>query len=422
MEMHDLIVIGGGPAGLAAACAAYDEGLRDILVLERERQAGGILGQCIHTGFGLKRFGVELTGPEYADREEQELKKRGIDIRFDATVLSLNGERQITVSEPSRGITHLSAKSVILAMGCRERPRGALHIPGDRGAGIYTAGCAQKLVNRYGVMPGRRVVILGSGDIGLIMARRMTLEGAEVKAVLELAPYSSGLKRNIEQCLNDFSIPLYLSHTVTAIRGKKRLEAVVVSAVDENGRPIAGSSFEIPCDTLLLSVGLIPENELTEQAGIPIHPVTKGAVVDQDRMTEVEGIFACGNVLQVHDLVDYVSEEAAIAGRAAARYVMGSHTPTLPEPIRIEAGEGIRYCLPSEMTREEAVDLYLRVSGPMQGAVITVWDGDRILRRYPRVCVAPGEMERITLKMKDISERQGNTLRVTLEKRKGEKG
>jgi len=425
MDKHvQVAIIGGGPAGLAAALAAHKAGATSILVLERDSFPGGILQQCIHNGFGLHYFGQELTGPEYAQRFIDEVEKiEDIEILLDTMVMEVNPDRSIVAVSSKYGLVTVKADAVVLAMGCRERTRGALNIPGTRPAGVYTAGCAQRLVNMEGMMPGKKVVILGSGDIGLIMARRMVWEGAKVEMVCELMPYSSGLNRNIVQCLEDNDIPLYFNTTVINIHGKERVEGVTIAEVDPATRlPKMETARFVECDTLMLSVGLIPENELTLGAGVEMDRITSGAVVDAARQTEVEGIFACGNVLQVHDLVDYVSEEAAIAGRAAARYVMGSHTPTLPEPIRIEAGEGIRYCLPSEMTREEAVDLYLRVSGPMQGAVITVWDGDRILRRYPRVCVAPGEMERITLKMKDISERQGNTLRVTLEKRKGEKG
>ena len=318
----ELVIIGGGPAGLAAAVAAYDCGLRDILILERDTALGGILRQCIHNGFGLHRFGEELTGPEYAHRYVCEVQKRSIPYMTDTMVTELRPDRTVVACSAKMGIFEIRAGAVILAMGCRERPKGALNIAGARPAGIYTAGTAQKFVNMKGMMPGHEVVILGSGDIGLIMARRMTLEGAKVKAVCELMPYSGGLARNIEQCLNDFDIPLLLSHTVVDIHGSERLEAVTIAKVDEHRRPISGTEQTIPCDTLLLSCGLIPENELTIGAGIPMDRVTNGALVDGNRQTHIPGVFACGNVLHVHDLVDYVSEEAAIAGEAAVRFLL----------------------------------------------------------------------------------------------------
>ena len=315
---YDIVIIGGGPAGLAAAVAAYDSGVRDILILEREPRLGGILNQCIHNGFGLTRFKESLSGPEYAARFVDEVQKRDIEVLTETTVLSLTKDKTVTAINTTYGVFNVQAKAVVLAMGCRERSRGALNIAGSRPAGVYSAGTAQKYVNIKGYLPGKSVVILGSGDIGLIMARRMTLEGAKVHAVCEIMPYSSGLKRNIAQCLDDFDIPLYLNHTITKIEGDKRVTGVVVSKVDENKRPIAGTEMHFDCDTVLFSVGLIPENELTKDAGIEISPKTRGAVVNQNRETLVDGVFACGNVLQVHDLVDFVSEESELAGKCAA--------------------------------------------------------------------------------------------------------
>ena len=323
--MTDLVIIGGGPAGMSAAVAAYESGIRDILILERDDSLGGILKQCIHNGFGLHKFGEELTGPEYAWKYEQRVHELGIEYKLNTMVLSVSPDKVITATNTEDGIFTVEAKAIILAMGCRERSKGALNIAGSRPAGIFSAGTAQKFVNMEGYMPGKEVVILGSGDIGLIMARRMTLEGAKVKAVCELMPYSGGLARNIEQCLNDFDIPLRLSHTVVQIHGKERLEGVTIAKVDERRQPIAETREFIPCDTLLLSVGLIPENELSLGAGIDLDPVTNGPVVDQDRQTCIEGIYSCGNVLHVHDLVDYVSEEAEIAGKSAAEYVRGKN-------------------------------------------------------------------------------------------------
>ena len=402
----ELVIIGGGPAGLAAAVAAYDKGLRDILILERDVALGGILRQCIHNGFGLHRFGEELTGPEYAARYEEQVKERKIPYMTETMVTELRADRTVVARSAAMGIFEIKAGVVILAMGCRERPKGALNIAGTRPAGIYTAGTAQKFVNMKGMMPGREVVILGSGDIGLIMARRMTLEGAKVKAVCELMPYSGGLARNIEQCLNDFDIPLLLSHTVVDIHGKERLEAVTIAKVDERRRPIEGTEQTIPCDTLLLSCGLIPENELTAQAGVPMDRITNGALVDGDRQTSIPGVFACGNVLHVHDLVDYVSEEAAIAGEAAVRFLRGESTEEKIS-VRVKTDGKVRYTVPQLLTEAKDTRLYFRVSDVFRGKKIVLRAGDRVLLEKKTVKLAPGEMETVTVKsewLKDLAE------------------
>ncbi len=393
-----LVIVGGGPAGMAAAVAAYEAGERDILILERDDDLGGILRQCIHNGFGLHRFGEELTGPEYAHRYAQKVREYGISYMLGTMVLDISDDKTVTAMNRELGLFTLSAKAVVLAMGCRERPKGALNISGSRPAGIYTAGTAQKFVNMKGMMPGRRVVILGSGDIGLIMARRMTLEGAEVKAVCELMPYSGGLARNIEQCLNDFGIPLMLSHTVVEIHGKDRVSAVTIAKVDESRMPIAGSEFTVECDTLLLSCGLIPENELTKAAGIELDRVTGGPPVDADRETSVSGIFACGNVLHVHDLVDYVSEEAEIAGRAAAEYIKGDAEKELS--ISLKADGKIRYTVPQRITRLEDVKVYFRVGGVYKNIKLKVSSGGEALIEKKKQKVAPGEMETLLIPRK----------------------
>lgn len=394
--MKELVIIGGGPAGMCAAAAAYENGIKDILILERDEKLGGILQQCIHNGFGLHRFKEELTGPEYAQRCEEKIKEYNIPYKLNTMVLNISKDKVITATNPQDGIFEIKAKAVILAMGCRERPRGALNIAGTRPAGIYSAGTAQKFVNIKGYMPGKEVVILGSGDIGLIMARRMTLEGAKVKAVCELMPYSGGLARNIEQCLNDFDIPLMLSHTVTEIHGKKRLEGVTIAKVDENRRPIDETKQYIPCDTLLLSVGLIPENELTSAAGITLDRITNGAVTDQNRQTEIDGIFACGNVLHVHDLVDFVSEEAETAGKAAAEYIKG--TAKKDVRIRLVPDGKIRYTVPQIITEKKDITVYFRVSDVYRNVAINVLSGDKVVYSVKKLKAAPGEMEKITLK------------------------
>ncbi|MBQ4044491.1 MAG: FAD-dependent oxidoreductase [Clostridia bacterium] len=409
-----LIIIGGGPAGLAAAAAAFDAGVSaaDILILERDREVGGILNQCIHAGFGLHRFGEELSGPEYAGRYIDMVKERGIEIVTDAMVLSLDADRSVSFVSPATGFVRAQAEAIILAMGCRERTRGALCIPGTRPAGVYTAGCAQRYVNVEGFMPGRRAVILGSGDIGLIMARRMTLEGAKVLCVCEIMPYSGGLARNIVQCLNDFDIPLHLSHTVTQIHGKDRVEGVTIAAVDEaNGRrPIPGTEQYIECDTLLLSVGLIPENELTRGADIEMDRVTSGASVNQMRETSVPGIYACGNALHVHDLVDFVSEEAEIAGRAAAARILGTSEETKCT-IPVKTGFGVRYSVPQRVEigeHPEKTRLFFRVDNPRKKVrLIVADDAGNVLVKRAKAAVAPGEMESLELSAEILTDLAG---------------
>ncbi len=396
MKQIDLVIIGGGPAGMSAAVAAYEAGVRNMLILERDAHLGGILQQCIHNGFGLHRFGEELTGPEYAWRYEKQVRDLNIPFLLNTMVLDIAPDKVVTATSSEEGIIQIQAKAIVLAMGCRERAKGALNIAGTRPAGIYSAGTAQKYVNLKGYMPGKNVVILGSGDIGLIMARRMTLEGAKVHAVCELMPYSGGLARNIEQCLNDFNIPLRLSHTVVEVHGRERVEGVTIARVDENRRPIAETREYIPCDTLLLSVGLLPENELSKTASVTLDRVTSGAVVDQDRQTNIEGIFACGNVLHVHDLVDYVSEEAEIAGRSAAAYISGDIAERT-DVVLVPDGR-IRYTVPQRISQKKDVTVYFRVSDVYRNVTVKVKNGDNVLLARKKAKVAPGEMETVTLK------------------------
>lgn len=399
---HDIVIIGGGPAGLAAAIAARESGVEDVLILEREKELGGILNQCIHNGFGLHTFKEELTGPEYAARYIEKAKEMGIPYKLSTTVVDLQRQGDsVIVTSVSRqdGLLQTEAKAAVLCMGCRERPRGALNIPGTRPAGIFSAGTAQRLVNMEGYLPGRRVVILGSGDIGLIMARRMTLEGAKVLCVAELMPYSGGLKRNIVQCLDDYGIPLKLSHTVVDIEGKERVTGVTIAQVDEKLKPIPGTEEHFDCDTLLLSVGLIPENELSKAVGVSLSPVTSGPVVNEQLETSIPGVFACGNVLHVHDLVDYVSEEAQQAGRSAARFVREGREGDERE-IPLKPSGAVRYTVPASLSPRrmgDAAVVRFRVGRNMRKAAVRVLiDGREVLKR-PRPVMAPGEMEQVKL-------------------------
>lgn len=406
MKVYDIVIIGGGPAGMAAAVAAKKQGIERILILERDRELGGILNQCIHNGFGLHTFQEELTGPEYADRFIGQVKLYNIEYKLNTMVMDVSRDKRVTAMNREEGMFEIQAKAIILAMGCRERSRGALNIPGYRPAGIYSAGTAQRLVNMEGFLPGREVVILGSGDIGLIMARRMTLEGAKVKVVAELMPYSGGLKRNIVQCLDDYKIPLKLSHTVIDIKGKERVEGVTLAEVDENRRPIEGTEEFYSCDTLLLSVGLIPENEISGSMGVELNPITSGPKVNERLETSIEGVFACGNVLHVHDLVDFVSEEAAAAGKNAAMYVQeGESASEQGRKIKLRPLEGVRYTVPetiNPMRMDEKLTVRFRVGKVYQNCYISVYfDEERVLHRKRQI-VAPGEMEEIKLSKEEL--------------------
>lgn len=404
MKNYDLVIVGGGPAGLAAAVAARDNGIQDILIIERDDRLGGILNQCIHNGFGLHTFKEELTGPEYAQRFIDQVIERKIDYKLNTMVMDINPDKQVTAMNREDGMFVIDAKAVILAMGCRERPRGALNIPGYRPAGIYSAGTAQRLVNIEGYMPGKKVVILGSGDIGLIMARRMTLEGAEVKVVAEIMPYSGGLKRNIVQCLDDYGIPLKLSHTVVDIEGKERVEAVTIAEVDDHMKPIPGTEERYECDTLLLSVGLLPENELSRQSGVELSPVHRGPVVNDSLETNVEGIFACGNVLHVHDLVDFVSQEAAQAGKNAANFILHGEKKA-GRIVKINPTGGVRYTVPAFIRPEEmdeTVTVRFRVGAVYKNSAVATYFDDECVARRKKQVFAPGEMEQVILKKSDL--------------------
>ena len=409
-ETHDLVIIGGGPSGLSAAYGAYQSGLKDILIIERDHELGGILNQCIHNGFGLHRFKEELTGPEYAAKYIELVKNTSVQIKSDTMVLDFDEDKTLHVISSKEGYQTIKAKAIILSMGCRERSRGAISLPGTRPAGIYTAGAAQKYVNMDGLLVGKRVVILGSGDIGLIMARRMTLEGAKVLADVELMPYSNGLNRNVVQCLEDYDIPLYLSHTVTDIIGEDRLEKVVISKVDENRVPIKGTEITFDCDTLLLSVGLIPENELSRKANVKIDKRTNGPIVTDNLETSVEGVFACGNVLHVHDLVDNVSMESEKAGREAAKYILEGST-SKDNLIEVKNLNGVSYTVPQYIRKDsmgDQVEIFFRVRKPDKNKKTVITYNDKILTQKIRLNLAPGEMESIVIKKAQLQDVEGS--------------
>ena len=421
MNHYQLIVIGGGPAGLAAACAAYEKGLRNILIVERDRELGGILNQCIHNGFGLHYFKEELTGPEYAGRFIDLLQNTSTEVLLDAMVLELTPDRTVHLVSRTGGYQILSADSIVLAMGCRERTRGAIGIPGTRPAGVLTAGAAQRYVNMEGYMPGKRVLILGSGDIGLIMARRMTLEGAKVLACVELMPYSGGLNRNIVQCLHDYDIPLYLSHTIISIEGKGRVERAIVAKVDENRRPIPGTEMIFDCDTILLSVGLIPENELTRNAGVEMDRRTGGAVVYENMETSIPGVFACGNAVHVHDLVDFVTAESSRAGESAAQFVLGRSDSPTGRLLTLQTGDGVTYTVPQRLRAagiKDKAELFFRVNRVCSDSVVRVLSGGEQIARFTREHLAPGEMERISLPQKLLERAKTDELTILIEEGK----
>ena len=412
---YDLVVIGGGPGGLAAAIEARNNGVENILVIERDKELGGILQQCIHNGFGLHEFKEELTGPEYAERFIKKLKEKNIEYKLDTMVLEVTPEKIVHAINTVDGYMMIEAKAIVLAMGCRERTRGAISIPGERSAGVFTAGTAQRFINMEGYMVGKKVLILGSGDIGLIMARRMTLEGAEVQAVVELMPFSGGLARNIAQCLNDYNIPLYLSHTVVDIKGKERVEGVTIAKVDENRRPIPGTEIEYECDTLLLSVGLIPENDISRKTGIVIDRRTSGPVVNEMMETSIPGIFACGNVVHVHDLVDFVSAEARKAGKAAAKFVKDEVQNG--EYIELKNGFGVTYTVPQKYRVENIenfLEISMRVNNIYKNMRLQVKDGDTVLVNMKKAHLAPGEMEKVVVPKKLLESVKGNELVVCL--------
>ena len=407
MKNYDLVIVGGGPAGLAAAVSARDNGIEDILILERDKELGGILNQCIHNGFGLHTFKEELTGPEYASRFIDQVLERGIEYKLNTMVMDIAADKTVTAMNSSDGMFTIPAKAVVLAMGCRERSRGALNIPGYRPAGIFSAGTAQRLVNMEGYMPGHKVVILGSGDIGLIMARRMTLEGAQVQVVAELMPYSGGLKRNIVQCLDDFGIPLKLSHTVVDIEGKERVEGITIAEVGADRKPVPGTEEHYECDTLLLSCGLIPENELSKNSGVELSPITSGPIVNDSLETSVDGIFACGNVLHVHDLVDFVSQEATAAGKNAAAYIKNGGKSASAKELEIKAIDGVRYTVPKYVRPNEMEDtltVRFRVGDVYKDKAVAMYFGDKLIQKRKKQVMAPGEMEQVIIKKSELSE------------------